>query len=142
MSRFDRIIIHHSLTKDSGSVSWQAIRRHHIETNGWSDIGYHFGIELVGAEFEILVGRPLDRAGAHTIGENGRAIGVCCVGNFDPAPPPKEMIDRLVRFCTALCRQLAIDRNMIFGHCHFAAKSCPGEKFPLDEVRERLLNSP
>jgi len=48
------IINHHSLTKDSGSVSWGAIRKWHMgliggEDNYYTnhpmiDIGYHFGL--------------------------------------------------------------------------------------------------
>ena len=52
------IVIHHSLTKDGTVADWEAIRRYHKEINGWSDIGYHYGIERVGMFVLPRVGRP------------------------------------------------------------------------------------
>ena len=55
--KVDKIIIHHSAGPDSKIQNWGQIRRYHIDHNGWRDIGYHYGIELVGYDYEILLGR-------------------------------------------------------------------------------------
>jgi len=72
------IMLHHSLTADGQTVSWQAIRRWHMGLIGngnknspdynpylekpMKDIAYHFGIELVGSPIignkELLRTRP------------------------------------------------------------------------------------
>lgn len=63
------IMLHHSLTKDSGTVSWGAIRRYHKEVNGWAREGYHAGIEMTmsggSASWETFLGRPWTENGAH-----------------------------------------------------------------------------
>ncbi len=53
------IVIHHSLTKDGIIADWEAIRKHHKNVNGWSDIGYHYGIERVGKNLLLVDGRTL-----------------------------------------------------------------------------------
>lgn len=134
-----RIIIHHSATADSGTVSWGAIRRYHIVECVWGDIGYHFGVELVGDGYEILAGRMPDAPGAHTRGQNAESIGVCLVGNFDAALPPALQWQKGVELVAWLCRNFSIPAAEVRGHRDFANKSCPGDMFDMNRFRRDLL---
>ncbi len=134
--KIEQIIIHHSLTADSKTVSWGAIRRYHVETLGWVDIGYTYGIELIGGDFEILCGRMLDMPGAHTKGQNTDSIGICMVGNFDLAPPLPKQWELLAKLCKSLCRVFDIKLSKIKGHRDFADKTCPGKMVDMQLLRD------
>lgn len=129
------IILHHSLTRDSKTVSWGAIRQYHTVTLGWRDIGYSYGIELIKNHHEILVGRMMNESGAHCRGHNSKSLGVCFVGNFDFEPPSKSMWDLGVRFVKSLCETLNIHPIHIHGHNEFSSKSCPGKMFNVDQFK-------
>jgi len=157
------IIVHHSATVDGREHNWGAIRRYHMSyridgtsvtveeferclaakdgvrfERPWSDIGYHYGIERVGDSFMVFIGRPLDRPGAHCVGMNHCAIGICCVGNYDLGPPPEEMVDLLVGLIRKLCVQFGIPVENIKRHSDYANKTCPGTQFDLAPIRERV----
>ena len=134
------IILHHSLTEDSGTVSWRAIRHYHTKTLGWSDVGYHFGLERVRDEIEVFVGRPLNKVGAHCrdAGMNYKSLGICFVGNFDIVDVPKEMWDRGVHLVSGLCSSFSIPIKNVKGHRDYASKSCPGHWFDLEQFRRDL----
>lgn len=137
------VMIHHSLTDDSDAVSWGAIRRYHTEEKGWSEIGYHFGVELVSGYYEIMAGRSLDRSGAHCKEDqmNHRAIGVCAVGNFDLAPPPEGQIAALRDLVQGLLFEHKILVANVLGHRERATyKTCPGTQFDLDAFRDSLVD--
>ena len=122
-----RIIVHCSATQDSGTVSWGAIRKYHKEILGWKDIGYHFGIEYVGDQLEILLGRMPNEVGSHVKDHNVGSIGICVIGNFDVdivAPEHEQVIWRLIWWLREIHK---IPLSEIYGHRDFdSGKSCPG----------------
>lgn len=142
MPKWEYLMIHHSLTKDNETVSWNAIRRYHTETNGWRDIGYHFGLENVNGVMEAFIGRPLDMVGAHCreANMNRYAIGICIVGNFDTAPPPAAILDPLVnRVIIPMMLTFQIKAEKIVFHREFAPyKSCPGTQFTKEMILSRI----
>jgi hypothetical protein len=146
------IILHHSLTKDGKTVSWDDIRRYHVETRGWSDVGYHWGIEKVDNSIEIFMGRMPDRIGAHAkeMQMNSRSLGICVVGNFDVSVPEYGIMQKLEELLNWLMWEYKIPAQNVLGHRDVGLmagfdwekgqyKSCPGKKFPLFELKERLI---
>lgn len=136
-----RIIIHHSATKDSpAKPDWEAIRKYHIEHNGWDDIGYHFGIEYVDGVARLRLGRPVKQIGAHCKGANKDSIGICVVGNYNKQSPASNQMYRLFCLCKTLCRAFGI--GSIVGHDEvrkqqgLKPKGCPGEYFGMERFRD------
>lgn len=143
------IVVHHSLTADSGTVSWSAIERWHIDTQGWKDVGYHAGVELAGDNYIAIFGRDeLDTAAACKEAEmNQLGLHVCIIGNFDDAPPPKAQLECAAqRVIKPWMRRYGIPEGRIIGHRDAGLmagfdwqkgqyKSCPGKLFNLDELR-------
>lgn len=139
-------MVHHSLTKDTGTVSWPAIEKYHREVNGWRDIGYHAGVEQTGEPaafgrfaWQGLVGRPEHtNASACPQGNmNSVALHLCFVGNFDEVAPPLHALEVGVRrFLIPWMDEYGITPAHIVGHRDFnPAKTCPGLKFDLDLLR-------
>ena len=87
MRKIDKIILHCAATPEGRDVKTETIKSWHVKGNGWSDIGYHFVIELDGT---IRNGRPVERIGAHTKGHNATSIGICYVGGVDKNKTPKD----------------------------------------------------
>lgn len=84
MRKINRIFIHCSASPEGRPDTVDAIRNWHTmpkpQGRGWSDIGYHYVIELDGAKH---AGRPLKRPGAGARGHNDDSIHICYIGGMD-----------------------------------------------------------
>ena len=48
MRSINEIIVHCSATREGQHIPVETIKKWHVEGRGWSDIGYHFYVELDG----------------------------------------------------------------------------------------------
>lgn len=139
MNRPEYIVIHHSLTNDNIVLSdFEAIRRYHIETKGWKDIGYHWVLERVSGNWVWCAGRKETDVGAHCKqqGMNYKSLGICVVGNFDKDIPPAEVYFLVAEKCRELMsRWPKIKVENIVPHSKYAPKTCPGRNFDMDLLR-------
>lgn len=101
-------------------------------------IGYHYFIDKAG---KVKQGRADYEAGAHTIGENTRSIGVCLAGNFDVTEPTPEQVASLRSLLKSLMVSSDIPASAIYPHRHFAKKSCYGNKLSDDWASKLALET-
>jgi hypothetical protein len=125
-----KIVIHHSASMDQKTYNWSAIKRYHTETLHWLDVGYHAGIEFIDDDYFALFGRPWDMDGAHTVGQNHIALGLCFVGNYSLYEPDDEMLLLGAKVVKLWRRLYNIPLSAVHKHSEYANKECPGLKFP------------
>ena len=96
-SAVTHLIVHHSASNNTSS-NWAAVVASyfdtHVNTNGWSDIGYNY---LIAPDGSLFVGRGGGNnvVGAHMCGYNNNTMGVCLIGNFTTVEPTPQALDKL-----------------------------------------------
>ena len=121
----ERIILHHA---DAKNCSAEDIHRWHLN-NGWSGAGYHFLVRKDGKVYRL---RPEDKVGAHAYGANYDSLGICFEGNFMEEDMPAEQIKAGQELVAYLKNKYNI--TTVQKHKDVCATSCPGDKFPFDEI--------
>ena len=124
MRKIDKIIIHCADTPEGRDVRAEEIRRWH-KARGWSDIGYHYVVDLDGT---IEAGRDVEIAGAHTAGHNATSIGVCYVGGADKNMRPKDTRTEAQKASLLLLVRFLKSKYpdaQVYGHRDFSNKACP-----------------
>ena len=130
MIPFTEIVVHCSDSDISAHDNVQTIRDWHLK-RGWCDIGYNFFIQSSG---NIQPGRGLDIPGAHTLGHNSTAIGICLHGTdkFND-----EQLESLINLINILRHIYGLDAKDVKGHYEYTDnKTCPN--FDMDLLRREL----
>ena len=141
MRKISKIILHCTATPEGKDFTVAQIREWHVKGTGWSDIGYHFVIDRYGV---VHKGRPIERIGAHTTGQNANSIGIAYVGGItnDGKKTPKDTRTPAQRVAIVqLVKELKAQfgQNVtVHGHNEFAAKACPSFKVKDDPELSKL----
>jgi len=126
MREINKIIVHCSATRENENFDVAEIRKWHVEGRGWSDIGYHFYIDLYG---EIHKGRDISKIGAHCKGHNRNSIGICYCGGVEAdgkTPKDTRNVEQKEALLAVLRTLKAMFPNaVIHSHKDFANKACP-----------------
>lgn len=125
----DRMTVHHTarVLRDN-SLAPDAVlghQRFHQLDRGWSDIAYHFIVDLDGNVYEC---RPTTAAG--DTGTNYDPTGhflVCAEGNFSDQPLPDAMRNALVDVLAWASTEFGAAPETIRGHRDVASTTCPGD---------------
>jgi hypothetical protein len=103
---------------DESLKRWRVCQDAHQRGNGWSDIGYHFGVTPDG---HILTGRGWNVRGAHAKGHN-RWLGVVVLGKGT------DITDDEQAAIGALVAEHVVRGGgpLVIPHNAVSRKSCPG----------------
>lgn len=92
------IVIHHSAGQTTSSDYAAVVRAYwdfHVNTRGWSDIGYNWLVDPNGVLYE---GRGDRIHGAHSSCMNHVATGICLIGNYEIFQPSSAGLTTLKDF--------------------------------------------
>ena len=126
MRKINKLIVHCSATPEGKDVKTETIRDWHVNGNHWTDIGYHYVIELDGS---VHKGRDENVIGAHCSGQNANSIGICYVGGVakDGKTPKDTRTEAQKQSLIKLLKQLKqkYPKASIHGHSEYANKAGP-----------------
>ncbi len=136
--------VHHTVNANDYSRAevpgiLRSIYAYHVQSKGWSDVGYNFLVDRFGRIWEGRyggVGLPV--VGAHTLGYNDYAFAMSAIGNFEVTQPRQRMLDAYARLfawklslhgvSVSSTRQRVGDQDFqaINGHRDAGQTACPG----------------
>jgi N-acetylmuramoyl-L-alanine amidase len=120
---YSTVVIHHSSAMLSSGETMLSIQAIHMDSNGWADIAYHYGIDHDGLIYE---GRDIRARGASVAGHNTGTIGVVVMGNFEFDYPLAGQLTALQTLVNWLATTYTLTH--LAGHGEFNPESvCPGQ---------------
>jgi hypothetical protein len=150
------IIVHHSavpLSYVDGALDATTLDEIHRQRgfgiSYWGrtyHIGYHY---LILPDGTVQQGRPERCQGAHARGYNSY-LGICLIGGFSkennlrgelgPKEPTAAQMHALSELCRRLQERYNIPAHNVLRHHDVNVETeCPGDQFPLTQLREQLI---
>lgn len=116
-SQRQEVTLHYS----TGSVNQTpySIQGYHMNTRGWSDIGYNFLVDHKGNAYE---GRGWTVVGAHAAPRNTQGIGICYIGSDNMTDAAKRTVIELYDEANRRAGRTLARK----GHRDINSTSCPG----------------
>jgi hypothetical protein len=117
-----RLYVHHTAVfphylPEEADDAVRAMCISHVESRGFSDIGYNFLIDQYGVIYQGRIGgilRPV--VGAHASGFNQGSVGVAVIGNFEENDVPAAALEALDELLTWLADWHGIDPGAVTPH--------------------------
>jgi hypothetical protein len=143
-------VIHHGASPDTYTDGYAVVRsywNYHVNSLGWSDIGYNYLIDKFG---NLFIGRKnanyltSDVRGSHAGNSNAKSIGVNFLGNGDVTQPTTAQLNKLYTLLAWWYKRKALDplssadiilqsggngiKSRICGHkdVNIGGTACPG----------------
>jgi hypothetical protein len=109
---------------EAASAQLRGFQRYHMDTHGWSDLGYHFAIPRGCPVGTIFEGRGFGVRGAHSGHNvaNGRLGILVMFGSSDGSPTADQ-------YATLQLLLAAYASGHLTGHKEWSSTSCPGPAF-------------
>lgn len=140
--RLRRLTLHHSaLPLTDNRLAPARLRRHqrfHLD-QGWSDIAYHFAVDLRGNVYEL---RDPNLAGdTFTAYDPAGHLGVVCEGDFDRQQPTDAMLEGAALLLAHAATTYRLAPRSLSGHREHTLTRCPGDHLTarLPELEERVV---
>jgi len=130
MGRISAITVHHdgmspfhSNAQHDAAERLESIRRSHVGSRHWADIGYHYAIDPAG---RVWAARPEELQGAHVRHQNGGNLGVLVMGNYERQHPTEATMRALDTFIAEKMTEHRVSIDRVFTHRELARTACPG----------------
>ncbi|XP_011344963.1 peptidoglycan-recognition protein SC2 isoform X2 [Ooceraea biroi] len=123
------VIIHHSTdtgceTQALCQAKVRGFQNYHMNSKGWTDIGYNF---LVGEDGNVYEGRGWGKKGSHSKPFNGKSIGICIIGDYSnrtPKPAAVQAVSKLIAY--GVSNDEIKSDYILLGHRQTGQTTCPG----------------
>uniref|UniRef100_A0A8C3FIG5 Peptidoglycan-recognition protein n=1 Tax=Chrysemys picta bellii TaxID=8478 RepID=A0A8C3FIG5_CHRPI len=123
------VIIHHTegnpcTSQASCSRQVRGIQNYHMNSNGWSDIGYNF---LIGEDGNVYEGRGWSTMGAHAKNWNHKSLGFSFLGSFSSRVPNNAALNAAKSLIQCAVSKGFLSRSYFLkGHRNVNPTDCPG----------------